>query len=538
MKKTLHTLLLLLYAQFSHAQKLIIDWTKFIGGDSCYTICNDAIKTADKGIVVTGITRCSNKGDIPFSSYASPNAYVMKLDKLMNIEWVKIYGGNAEDDSKAICEAQGGGYAIVVTTTSADGDIINPHGSKDICVIRIDDLGNILWSKDIGSSFSEEATDIISSDDGGFIVLGTSNGDGDDIPFHYTTSQFVQDWCLAKLDKDGNIRWVKTLGGTGDENTYGKLLKGNNGYYIASATSSKDYDCLDTSWHPASTNTHVDYCLLKVDTSGQKLWSKTYGGSNGEIILDAIVLPEDGSILITGNSYSNDYLATGNHDPTGNQLDTWTILTDSLGNLIWAQMFGSSKDDGFYSSISQKDSNTFYNLSSELPGQFGGMDGRLLVIDKAGKILTSKSIGGSNYDVNVLAIAYNDEIYTIGYSLSEKFNEGLNFNRHKANNDVSISKLYYFPTSISIFEGNSESELKLYPNPVLNTISISIPRKIHGTEARLSVIDGTGRTIIDEFYVKIPERIDKNISEWHAGIYNAFVTTYTGTKYSKQFVKN
>src|SRR6187455_2226487 len=70
------------------------------------------------------------------------------------------------------------------------------------------------WHKCLGSNFSDYASSIQPTTDGGFIVSGfTVGSDNGDVMGHHGNFT-VGDLWIVKLDKSGNIEWQKNLGGT------------------------------------------------------------------------------------------------------------------------------------------------------------------------------------------------------------------------------------------------------------------------------------------------------------------------------------
>ncbi len=87
-----------------------------------------------------------------------------------------------------------------------------------------------------------------------------------------------------------------------------------------------------------------DIWLVKADTSGNSLWSKTYGGTGNEFGHDIIQTPDNG-FLIVGETNS---FGAGNRD-------LWLIKTDENGDSTWSKLFGGTQDDVGYKIINTND---------------------------------------------------------------------------------------------------------------------------------------------------------------------------------------
>jgi hypothetical protein len=104
--------------------------------------------------------------------------------------------GNTDGDFKlnetgrAICATRDGGLLLLGTVES---NSVFGRGDKDYYLIKIDAFGETLWTKDYGSKFEDIGVNVTQSNDGGYIVLGT------------TSLGRVKTIMLMKTDKNGNI---------------------------------------------------------------------------------------------------------------------------------------------------------------------------------------------------------------------------------------------------------------------------------------------------------------------------------------------
>lgn len=533
MKKLYLILFLVFTSLHASAQKLIVDWTRFIGGDSCFTVCHKAIPTNDGGIIITGqaYNHTTNaSGDMPPFPYKEENVFVAKMDNVGHLSWVKIFGGSKHDAGYSICPTPDGGYAILATTQSTDGDspgLVGGIDERDVWLIKLDANGNKLWSKTYGGPGDNEALSISVTPDGGFIILGAATVAGNDIPFHYTSSPFLFDWFVMKTDANGNKQWLKVYGGDGDEEAVGSLLVVNNAYYLVSTSSSKDHDCQDVSWHSASANTLSDVYILKLDTSGNILWGKSYGGSSWEMVYGAFYDEVDNTIVLASTSYSNDYLAQGNHGGH----DCWIIKVNSEGEYKWGKMIGGEKDE-YRPSILKYNNNYLINVQSNSTN-LGGLDNWLHVVDTIGNIITSKVFGSAQNDQGTSLLPFQNYFALTGHTATNKFNEGTNISINNAGGAF-ITKLEYFPTSISAID-DSYQTLQLYPNPSQQNTRLVFPAA--GKQSELTITDSKGVVVVRQTIKPNTTYLDIEIDKWPAGIYLASYCAADGDVVSAKFVK-
>jgi hypothetical protein len=115
--------------------------------------------------------------------------------------WNQTYGGPETEDCFTAIETSDRGYAMVGRTYSFGA------GDADIWLVKTDSYGNLEWNKTFGTQGHEEANHLTSTDDKGFIIVGTITPLG----FDY------RDVWLIKTDSFGYIQWNKTYSGNGDD---------------------------------------------------------------------------------------------------------------------------------------------------------------------------------------------------------------------------------------------------------------------------------------------------------------------------------
>ncbi|MFH2141024.1 MAG: T9SS type A sorting domain-containing protein [Bacteroidota bacterium] len=137
-----------------------------------------------------------------------------------------------------------------------------------------------------------------------------------------------------------------------------------------------------------------DIWVVKLDSIGTIQWQKSIGGTNNENA-ENIKLCSDGGYIICGRTYSNDGDVSGNHG----LYDCWVVKLDSIGNIQWQKCYGGSSQD-FLLDILQI--NNGYILSGstasnngDVIGNNGGTDLWLIKIDTIGNIQWQKCLGGT-----------------------------------------------------------------------------------------------------------------------------------------------
>lgn len=213
-----------------------VQWQRYFGGSS-----NDraysAVQSNDGGYVVAGYTE-STDFDIT-NSKGSYDYWVIKLSSTGELVWSKSFGGSGIDQSRSIIKTQDGNYMIAGNTFSDDGDIHQNLGSSDYWIIKINDLGEIIWENTYGGADFDYATSIKPSSDG-YLVTGYSRSKSYDLKVNYGDNDY---WVL-KINEQGRVLWQKNFGGSGVDLAYDILEDQFQNIYVVGDTESIDYDVI------------------------------------------------------------------------------------------------------------------------------------------------------------------------------------------------------------------------------------------------------------------------------------------------------
>jgi hypothetical protein len=258
----------------------IIQWQKCYGG-TADEIGIDIIQTIDGGYVFSGFTS-SNNGDV-LGNHGGSDIWVVKLNSSGIIQWQKCFGGTNDEsfnfDSNnirkilSIKKTTDGGFVVSGVTNSINGDITLNNGQNDLWVIKISSLGVLQWQKCFGGTGDDVATDILQTNDGGYVFTGFTNSNSGDVSGNHGGT----DIWVVRVNSTGVIQWQKCFGGQFDEysSNIQNTLDGN--FIIVGSASSQNGDLISTNQNS------TDVWVLKVNVSGNLIWQKSMGGSNEDI---------------------------------------------------------------------------------------------------------------------------------------------------------------------------------------------------------------------------------------------------------------
>lgn len=306
-----------------------IEWQKCLGGSES-DMGIKIFQTSDGGYITGGFTNSIDGMAGP--THGSIDYWVVKLNSTGGVVWQKAFGGSLYDMFGDIQQTSDGGYIVCGQSESQDGDVLNPHGSYDAWILKLDATGNITWQKSIGGTDYDGANSIRQTSDGGYIFSGgTYSTDGD-----ITTPDSKKIW-IVKLNSTGSIEWQKMYG-SGNANEYTKQIdQTSDGGFIVLSTSGENAG--DVTGNHGST----DFWILKLDNTGSISWQKSLGGSDYEYPA-RLFFSDDGGYIITGSTYSNDGDVSGNHGDS----DGWIVRLSATGELIWQKAIGGVDHDELF----------------------------------------------------------------------------------------------------------------------------------------------------------------------------------------------
>ena len=201
------------------------------------------------------------------------------------------------------------------------------------------------------------------------------------------------------------VNWQQCMGGTESESGYG-IIPLWNGYLLFCGSESGNGQV-------PPIYGKGDFWLVRTDTLGGILWSKIYGGSEIEQE-KKIIRCFDGGFALFGYTYSNDGNVTGNHG----EADYWIIKVDSLGNLLWQRAFGGTSHDWSNDMAATPDSGfllTGLSMSTDgnITGNHGFFDCWIVKLDRNGNLQWEKSLGSTGTDVGISVTTTNDGGYIV-----------------------------------------------------------------------------------------------------------------------------
>ncbi len=295
-------------------------WTQTYGGSEWdYGRC--ARQTSDGGYIITGSTWSYGEGYGDF--------YLIKTNSSGDTVWTRTYAytsGSYMEEAASVQQASDGGYIVVgwaehpssgaynayAVKTAANGDTVwtryynlgedswawsvRPTADGGYIMVggvaggswiysyfalKVDSNGDVDWYNEYGGGSDEWANDVVPTSDGGYFIVGAS----------YSTGDGDGDFLVVKTDSNGDTVWTRSYGGSGYDEAGGVTEASDGGYLIAGNSDS----------FGAGGN---DFYIVRINSSGDTLWTRTYGGSLNEDMVDCAERTSDGGYVVSGRTYS------------------------------------------------------------------------------------------------------------------------------------------------------------------------------------------------------------------------------------------
>lgn len=250
-------------------------FTKFFG-TSGVNNAYDVKQTLDGGYIVLGSISVPGKGlDIA----------LVKTDKFGNETWTKLFGDSLNDEGKSFIINTDGTIVITGYYTTKNASVIH----KDVCVIKTDASGNLLWlsPKIIGTTNHEEGNCIRITPDNCYIITGyttAANTANQNLPGK-------MDILILKINSEGNVLWENSRGGPENDIGNSIIAKPDGGYIVIGTTES----FIETG------KEKLNIILIETNNLGFQNDMKIYGGSENDFG-ESIQPTSDGGYVFCGTT--------------------------------------------------------------------------------------------------------------------------------------------------------------------------------------------------------------------------------------------
>ncbi|WP_295222869.1 T9SS type A sorting domain-containing protein [uncultured Chryseobacterium sp.] len=524
------------------AQEVV--WQKDIPS-STQDFLSHVTTTIDGQYLISGSSIHPPTGSGTAQQNAGYNFHLMKLNQQGEEVWEKYFSGKNHDFLSATVNTQEGGYLLAGTSYSGKGldKKEKSKGGSDFWLIRINEFGDELWQKTIGSASDEEARAVIQTTDFGFFVAGNTTLREPQGTFQGYGSKDV---LVVRLDKNGKELSQFVLGGRGlDElekmiptldggallgiySRSGEVLQSGKPESGSTSLNANSSPSTARSYQPKASSNYGegDYWIVKLSKDGKVEWEKNFGGK-GDDHLRTLAMTSTG-YLIGGESRS---------ERSGNKTvgieegsDLWLISINTKGEEIWQKSYNFKNRDVLMGMSVLHDSDD-KSTKGILLGGYTQAEGRIetddekfwmLYLDQNGNQQWRKHVKGNSSKreerLSDIKLNRDGSIILAGTSAEELGKE--NWKIVKLG-DRQIDQLI------------EKQDIKIYPNPVSDYAYVEIG--LDFKEAEIVMYDMGGRQLQN---IRTENKVTKiNTQPLIQGAYLVSVKTDSGKTVSAKLIK-
>lgn len=309
-------------------------WTKSFGGKSSVSV-EDICSSSDGGVIIVGQTRAKDFLSVHGSEY---DAFIMKLDKDGNEVFRNAWGGTSNENFNGVEEAPDGSVYAAGFSYSQDGDaesLAIPKGDGRAIIVKFNGKGEA--QKAVGvAGFGDYFADLAIARNGDIFAVASLNVGS--TQKEYKVKGFT-DAGIFKFDKDLNLSFGKSFGGSGRDRFEAIAVTDDGGCVIAGASESSDGDLGAAG---IKNKGGEDAIIAKFTGSGSVAFVRTFYGNKSETFKD-LTITSQGYIIAVGEAQS----ATRDFATIGNQggKDIFVTRFNSKGDFISAIGYGGAGDD-------------------------------------------------------------------------------------------------------------------------------------------------------------------------------------------------
>lgn len=519
----------------THSQTTTFKWAKQAGSfsqDGGFSIAidsNGSVYTV--GDFTNTIDFGHGSGAFHLTSAGSSDVFVSKHDASGSILWAKGLGGFSSDNPVSLSLDQDANIFVVGYFAGlsdfdpgAGSFILTSKGSNDIFIFKLDSNGNFLWAQQLGGNHYDLGFAIALDENNNVYTTGSFEDTADFDPgagTHHFISKGNQDIFINKLDNDGHYIWTKQFGGVGLDRGYTIVSDSVGNVYSSGFFShTVDFDPGIGTFNLTS-NGLTDVFLLKLDSNGNFVWAKQWGGPLTEIG-KPISIDQLGNIYATGTFQDTIDIDPGpgviNINSKGSS-DIYISKFDPNGNLLWIKQIGDTLYDNVRSAVLDEFNNIyltgyFHGTVDFDPGAgifdlstAGDADIHICKLNPNGDFIWAKQMGSSPFNDEAYYIAVDKfmNVYTTG-----EFQQTVDFDLEAGtfeltsagNDDIFIHKMNQCytkapPISIStcypyLWHGNTYTSSGTYLDTILNVAGcdslMTLKLKINSTDSNLNIL--------------------------------------------------
>ncbi|RQO37759.1 secretion protein [Chryseobacterium sp. KBW03] len=295
-------------------------WDKYLSGNN-HDYLSSTISTQDGGFFLAGTSYSTNGLDKKNDSKGGADIWILRLNEFGDELWQKTLGTSLDEEARAVIQTTDLGFFVA-------GNILRSskgYGSKDVWITRLDKDGNVVSQIILGGKGLDEVEKMIPTADGGALlgIYSRSNASG----MKKTENYGEGDYWVIKISKDNKVEWEKNFGGKADDHVRTLALT-SNGFIIGGESRSER-----SGSKTVGTEEGTDLWLISLNERGDEQWQKSYNFKNRDILMSM-------SVLHSVDDRSAKGILLGGYTQAEGRIEKddetfWMLYLDVNGNEQW-----------------------------------------------------------------------------------------------------------------------------------------------------------------------------------------------------------
>jgi Secretion system C-terminal sorting domain len=300
-------------------------WEKYFSGQN-HDFLSATVNTQEGGFLISGTTYSGKGLDKKEDSKGGADIWLIRINEFGDELWQKTVGSTSDEEARAVIQTTDMGFFVAGNVTALrQAQDFKGYGSKDVLVMRLDKNGKELSQLVLGGKGLDEVEKMIPTKDGGALlgVYSRSNAGGSK-----KTENFGEgDYWIIKLSKDGKVEWEKNFGGKGDDHLRTLALT-STGYLIGGESRSER-----SGNKTVGIEEGTDLWLISLNENGEEIWQKSYNFKNRDVLMGM-------SLLHASDNKSSKGILLGGYTQAEGRIENddetfWMLYLDQNGNEQW-----------------------------------------------------------------------------------------------------------------------------------------------------------------------------------------------------------
>lgn len=321
-------------------------WEKNFGGTQDEYLTT--IVAVPDGFLLGGLSYSAAETGKTAAILGACDFWLVKIDAEGNHKWDKSYGGTATDIIEDIIVMPDGFLLGGYSNSDPGPDKTVSTQNSDYWIVKTDLQGQRAWDKNYGGSDFDFLFSMAYDKDTKNILLAGYSSSAKDQIGKSAQDYGKEDFWVVKINEEGDKLAEYSIGGS---NTDKVVTSAFDGALTIGGESDSDGGTGSKSMGMAKNLGKSDFYVCKYSADGDKLWDKTYGGSENDKLL--YISPVTGGLLLGGQSASG--TSATKSSPNFGKLDGWLVKVDSTGKKLLDVTFGGQGDDTVNVVIKLKD---------------------------------------------------------------------------------------------------------------------------------------------------------------------------------------